>query len=490
MEEMDTAVLESSMDDLLEEVTDLRKHVDRGFVGELAVPGNRKKNRSMSKSPKREWNGGISPKRESPKRERQVAGDHSKMRADTDLKEPPIALPKVGRPHASPPRGKGSIIGELRRAGLSVALPGQRKETHAEKYRSVAPPALRDDDDDDDDEYAQIHLEDRNRYPSSRDRQKKRGKSKSPKRIRGSPTRDEIQREAEEEERREGLRSESFEREQQAAAEQLYREAEDALAEPWVDKGATASESASGSSPQKQKVRETSSMNLENNPKKKPHGQVTKVSKKKSKKNLLQKPSMPTLSESYEEDEAEAEALAEERRIKMAMKNGNADEVKAALLAGGGGGGPPAGLFSGGGDNAGAGGMVLAKAGGSGDSSDSDRSPKDPAKMAALQADAITHKEYVESTLKNTGFNAKGPEPSFMRPVEKKTRGRSREKGSSPKPAYEDEVAHVQEVLSRSSKLRTLRDQKAAAKRERTGDTGGGGLAASYGRAVGLGSSS
>ena len=84
-------------------------------------------------------------------------------------------------------------------------------------------------------------------------------------------------------------------------------------------------------------------------------------------------------------------------------------------------------------------------------------SPADPEKMRQLQEEAITHKEYVEMSLRDTGWRNSDPDPSYMRPVEKKTKHKD-----SP---YD--VAHVQEVLSRSSKLRMLRDQKAAAKRNR-----------------------
>ena len=61
----------------------------------------------------------------------------------------------------------------------------------------------------------------------------------------------------------------------------------------------------------------------------------------------------------------------------------------------------------------------------------------------------------------DTGFDMREPEPSYARAVDKRPRGR-RSRG-----AHEDQVEHVQEVLSRSSKLRELRDQKARARRDR-----------------------
>ena len=62
-------------------------------------------------------------------------------------------------------------------------------------------------------------------------------------------------------------------------------------------------------------------------------------------------------------------------------------------------------------------------------------------------------------SLRDTGWSRSEPEPSYMRPVEKKKKKNKKDT------AYD--VTHVQEVLSRSSKIRMLRDQKAAAKRNR-----------------------
>jgi hypothetical protein len=483
VEEMDTATLEASMDDLLEEVNHLRKDVDAGVSGKQHGPGQR--------GAAAGGGGKRSPKRDSRRRSPERARDHRRAQSglnsraeqhdpdDRDeLQSPPVAvLPQVAaNNYKSPARAKGSIIGELRRAGLSVGLPDQAKSAANSRAYDMAPPALRP------------AAEDQEELSHHRGGRERRGRSESPHRRRdGGSEEDDIAAAVEEEERREI--EAAAQAQAQAAADQLYAEMDDALAEPWVEKVAgpggsrkKGSKKASSADEGRHSSRSVAKEEREKQSrKKKPHGQIRSSSGSRrgrggqhspKRDRIAKLPSLPSVSESFEEEGDEDEA--EKRRFKQALAAGNVDDIQATLVKGGGGGG---------------GGTVLAKArGGSRDeqqpppqplsatssatSSGSATSPMtlaDPKKMRALQDEAITHKEYVEMSLENTGWGRSEPEPSFMRPVEKKSKKSKKKQHNddAPSAAYEEEIAHVQEVLSRSSKLRMLRDQKAAAKRDR-----------------------
>ena len=210
---------------------------------------------------------------------------------------------------------------------------------------------------------------------------------------------------------------------------------------------------------------------------KKPRGQIHSVSSRRdryeggggeshqhSPKHRVSKlPSLAAVSESIEEEGEVDDDQAEELRIKRAMAAGNVDEVRAVLAksSGSGGGGQILATTSGSGEKQ----LLLqrqdssASLSGSDTASPTQPSP-DPEKMRQLQKEAITHKEYVEMSLRDTGWSKAESEPSYMRPVEKK-----KKKKNQTDAGYD--VTHVQEVLNRSSKLRVLRDQKAAAKRSR-----------------------
>ena len=81
--------------------------------------------------------------------------------------------------------------------------------------------------------------------------------------------------------------------------------------------------------------------------------------------------------------------------------------------------------------------------------------------LTSISAVIISGRDQTVLRAADTGFDMREPEPSYARAVDKRPRGR-RSRG-----AHEDQVEHVQEVLSRSSKLRELRDQKARARRDR-----------------------
>ena len=309
----------------------------------------------------------------------------------------------------------------------------------------------------------------------------RRSRSKSPHRRSEA---DEIAAAVEEEERRE------LEALQQQAADKLYAEAHDALAEPWVEKGAG---KANGRSSRRHKPnaqheepvarrgasdRSVAREGRETQRGKKPRGQIHSVSSRRdryeggggeshqhSPKHRVSKlPSLAAVRESIEEEGEVDDDQAEELRIKRAMAAGNVDEVRAVLAksSGSGGGGQILATTSGSGEKQ----LLLqrqdssASLSGSDTASPTQPSP-DPEKMRQLQKEAITHKEYVEMSLRDTGWSKAESEPSYMRPVEKK----KKKKKNQTDAGYD--VTHVQEVLNRSSKLRVLRDQKAAAKRSR-----------------------
>ena len=453
VEEIETATLEASMDDLMEEVHNLRKDVDAGVSG-----------------------------KSSPQRQRQSSTDpasgrrppESRTGGRDDVKSPPVAVLPQDRGYKSPPRAKGSIIGELRRAGLSIALPGQAKSTANSRVHDVAPPALRS---------GTINEEARSHGGKSSPKKQdghRRSRSKSPHRRSEA---DEIAAAVEEEERRE------LEALQQQAADKLYAEVQDALCEPWVEKGAGEVNDRNSRRHQALNTkheepvarrgagdRSVAREDRETQRGKKPRGQIRSVSSRRdryeggegesqhhSPKHRVSKlPSLAAVSESIEEEGEEDDDRPEELRIKRALAAGNVDEVRAVLAKSSGSGG---------------GGQILATSGRgekqlllqrqdssvSHSGSDTASSPMqpspDPEKMRQLQKEAITHKEYVEMSLRDTGWSKSEPEPSYMRPVEKK------KKKNQMDSRYD--VTHVQEVLSRSSKLRMLRDQKAAAKRSR-----------------------
>ena len=126
VEEIETATLEASMDDLMEEVHNLRKDVDAGVSGKSSPQRQRLNVRQSPTEP----DSGLRP-------------PESRSSGRDDVKSPPVAVLPQDRRYKSPPRAKGSIIGELRRAGLSIALPGQAKSTANSRVHDVAPPALR-----------------------------------------------------------------------------------------------------------------------------------------------------------------------------------------------------------------------------------------------------------------------------------------------------------------------------------------------------------
>lgn len=458
VEQMDTATLEAKMDDLMEDVHSLRKNIDTGLGGKS--------------SPQRQ--GADLRKKTSPERDSRRRSPESRAGARAEVKSPPVAVLPQDQNYRSPARAKGSIIGELRRAGLSIGLPDQAKSAANSRAYDIAPPALRPGATN---EQAEVRDHGGNKSSNAQERQR-RSRSKSPHRRSEA---DEIAAAVAEEERRE------LEAAQQRAADKLYAEVNDALAEPWVEKG-TGDANERGLRRRKSRRSEhdeddsgnsVSSKSREQHRKKKPHGQLRSVSsrrdrnesgggesdqhspKQRSGERVTRLPSLASVSESVEEESDDDDGdMAEERQIKLALATGNVDEVRAMLAKSNGGGG---------------GGQVLAKAGGgsakllqrqdsSGSHSGSDSAlspmqPADPEKMRQLQQEAITHKEYVEMSLRDTGWSKSNPEPSYMRPVDKKKKKKHMD------PEYD--VMHVQEVLSRSSKLRILRDQKAAAKRNR-----------------------
>lgn len=458
VEEMESATLEASMDDLLEEVYTLRKDVDAGVRGKP--------------SPQRQR---TTRKQSSTERDSRRRSPDSQADSREELKSPPVALPSQKHAYKSPPRAKGSIIGELRRAGLSVGLPDQAKSAAKSRAYDIAPPALRPDE----------QAEPRGREDkkiSNIEHRNAHSRSRSPHRRSDA---DEIMAAVEEEERLE------LEAAQQVASDKLYAEVHDTLAEPWVESGVTKKndnklrqhENRGRPDHEEETFHRPGGKSVVNKGRetrrKKPHGLVQPVSSRRergedssrrSRRHLANQrdvekvsklPSLSSVTESMEENEGEDEDQAEELRIKRALAAGNADEVRAVLANSSGTGG---------------GGLVLATAGGGSDkrqlqrqdsygsnsgsdsaSSPKQQSPADPEKMRQLQQEAITHKEYVEMSLRDTGWAKSEEEPSYMRPVEKKKKHKDT--------TYD--VTHVQEVLSRSSKLRMLRDQKAAAKRNR-----------------------
>ena len=462
VEKMDTATLEAKMDDLMEDVHSLRKNIDTGLGGKSSPHRQRPDLR----------------KKTSPERESRRRSPENRAGARNEVKSPPVAVLPQNQNYRSPARAKGSIIGELRRAGLSVGLPDQAKSAANSRAYDIAPPALRPGATNE-----QAETRDHRGKTSTKTRDRnRRSRSKSPHRRSEA---DEIAAAVEEEERRE------LEAAQQGAADKLYAEANDVLAEPWVEKGAgdandrgSRRHKAPRAEPEQEEGgdKSVSNKNREKHRKKKPHGQLRSVSsrrdrhesgrggsdrhspKQRSGERVSRLPSLASVSESIEEEsEGDDGDLAEERRIKRALATGNADEVRAMLAksSGSGGGGQVLATASGGGSA-----KLLLRQDSSGSHSGSDSalspmqpSPADPEKMRQLQEEAITHKEYVEMSLRDTGWSKSEPEPSYMRPVDKK------KKKKQDDPEYD--VTHVQEVLSRSSKLRMLRDQKAAAKRNR-----------------------
>ena len=149
MQQTDTAVLEANMDDLLEEVNELRQDVDN--VGREPKQKGRKS--PARKSPGRKSPGRKSPGRKSPGRSRSRSRSKSPGRRQ---EQPQTAV------YVSPVRSKGSIIGELRRAGLAVGMP----DTRPSKPRKQPQP-------DDEDFGRRMGLEQGHRYPT---KERARGK--------------------------------------------------------------------------------------------------------------------------------------------------------------------------------------------------------------------------------------------------------------------------------------------------------------------------